>query len=73
MPHADNNFFSEMGTDKIVDTISDAAAYGKVDTLSDPRGRIMVGKLPNVGSGFKVPRNIADALTTKIRNLFDNK
>lgn len=70
---ADNgneSFFSNMGARNIGKQIARGATMGQIDTLDDPRSRLMTGKLLRLGEGFKVPRDIADSISTKMKNLF---
>lgn len=66
-------FFSNLGSKNISRHIVRGAVTGQVDPLEDPRSRLMTGKLLRLGEGLKVPREIADSITTKMKNLFAKK
>jgi DNA-directed RNA polymerase subunit beta' len=69
--YGNQNFFSGLGTEDVQRHLAEGATMGLVDKLDDPRGRLMTGKLLNIGEGFGVARDIADSISTKMRNIFE--
>lgn len=66
-----DRFFSNMGTDDVYRQIATGVAYGQVDPLDDPRGRLMAGKLVNIGEGRNAMKDsFLNNLSSKAKNLF---
>ena len=68
-----DNWLSNLGHSDVSRQLSRGVAYGQIDTLSDPRGRLMAGKLVNVGEGYNIlkkNKNKANSFATNLLNLF---
>jgi hypothetical protein len=70
-----DNWFSNLGYENVYQQLARGATYGQVDTLNDPRSRVMTGKLVNVGEGHELTNNPktkdkANNVANKMTNFF---
>jgi hypothetical protein len=66
-----DNWFSNLGHENIFEQISRGGLFGQTDKLEDPRARLMAGKLLNIGKGYDVPKEKANAMHTNMQKLFE--
>ena len=65
-----NNWFSDMGSDKLFMNLGSSAVQNKVDDLSDPRGRQMAGLLQPLGAGFEKVKDFSNSFGKTLMGMF---
>lgn len=69
--HGHERFFSNMGHDDVYSQIAKGVTYGQKDPLDDPRGRLMAGKMLNIGEGVKAEKDtFLNNISNMAKNLF---
>ena len=66
-----DRWFSNLGTTDVYKHVRTGTALGQVDPLSDPRGRQMAGKLPNMGKALELPGRIRDSVSDRMKSFFE--
>lgn len=65
-----DNWFSNLGGQNINEQLTRGATLGQVDNLSDPRSRVMSGKMLNIGEGADMPKKIRTGMANNMMNFF---
>lgn len=65
-----DNWLGNAGFRDTAANLTHGAAFGQVDKLNDTKGRLMTGKLLNIGKGFEVPAETANTVSSKMYNFF---
>lgn len=67
------NWFSNLGHEDLGRQLARGATYGQTDRLEDSRARLMAGKAPSIGKGFKLNRtnkDLSNSFANSLANMF---
>ena len=67
------NWFSNLGHENLNNQLARGAVYGQTDKLEDSRARLMAGKAPSIGRGFKLHKtnkDLSNSFANSLANMF---